>query len=386
MSGIGVMTSLHERRRPLGDRREAQVAVGHHADELLVVADDRQARDAVLAADRVELLEGAVRTDGDRVGDHAGLGPLDEVDLVGLVLDREVAVQHPEAALAGHRDRHAGLGDGVHGRGDERRPDRQLAGEARRRVDVAGGEVAVARQEQDVVVRQPHRGESSGHVRRSEAHCPILRVGTGRVRTRVRGWADRSRRRGAAWWRRGCRRRRRPRSERCRCPGGGCPGSVSVPSGPPMARGTAARVAVGAGFLTSLPSRSPPLVVPLPPLVAGEGFLPLVDACAAPACLPPPWSGRPAGPRLPPYRPGWPPLPVLPLPVAPVPGVPPSRRLPAPERPGDDTAAGTSTMAPSSRRASTSALALGAAVTSAGGPAVTAARSGRRYGRCRPSS
>ena len=51
MSGIGVMTSRTSVVRPLRDRREAQVAVGHHADELLVVADDRQARDAVLAAD-----------------------------------------------------------------------------------------------------------------------------------------------------------------------------------------------------------------------------------------------------------------------------------------------------------------------------------------------
>ena len=51
---------------------------------------------------------------GDRVGDHAGLGPLDDVDLGGLVLDRQVAVQHADAALARHRDRHPRLGDGVH--------------------------------------------------------------------------------------------------------------------------------------------------------------------------------------------------------------------------------------------------------------------------------
>ena len=68
----------------------------------------------------VELLERRVGADGDRVGDDAGLGPLDEVDLVGLVLDREVAVQHAEAALAGHRDRHPGLGDGVHRGADQR--------------------------------------------------------------------------------------------------------------------------------------------------------------------------------------------------------------------------------------------------------------------------
>ena len=35
---------------------------------------------------------------------------------VRLVLDREVAVEDADAALARHRDRHAGLGDGVHRR------------------------------------------------------------------------------------------------------------------------------------------------------------------------------------------------------------------------------------------------------------------------------
>ena len=100
--------------RPLGDRDEAHVAVGDDAEQPAVGVDDRQAGDAVLAAELVDLVERGVGADRDRVGDHAGLGPLDQVDLVGLVLDREVAVQHADAALAGHGDRHPGLGDGVH--------------------------------------------------------------------------------------------------------------------------------------------------------------------------------------------------------------------------------------------------------------------------------
>jgi hypothetical protein len=44
---------------------------------------------------------------GDRVADHAGLGPLDQVDLDRLLVRRQVAVQHPDAALASHRDGHA---------------------------------------------------------------------------------------------------------------------------------------------------------------------------------------------------------------------------------------------------------------------------------------
>ena len=102
----------------------------------VVGVDDGQPGDAVLAADLVELLQRRVGADGDRVGDDPGLGPLDQVDLVGLVLDRQVAVQHAEAALAGHRDRHPRLGDGVHRGADQRHPQRDLAGQPGGGVDV----------------------------------------------------------------------------------------------------------------------------------------------------------------------------------------------------------------------------------------------------------
>ena len=117
----------------------------------------------------VELLERRVRADGDRVGDDPGLGPLHQVDLVGLVLDREVAVQHAEAALAGHRDRHPRLGDGVHRGADQRHLERDLAGQPGRRVDVGGREVGVTRQQQDVVVGQAQGGELLGELHPSHS-------------------------------------------------------------------------------------------------------------------------------------------------------------------------------------------------------------------------
>ena len=196
-----------QRVAPVGDRREAQVSVGDDAEEVVALVDDGQARDAVAAAYLVELLEGGVLPDRHRVGDHAGLGALDEVDLVRLVLDRQVAVEDADAAVPGHRDGHPRLGDGVHGRGDERHPDRDLARQARRRVDLARDDIGLAGLEQDVVVGEPELGERGrrgrlgggrGHRRRllvarrdlrrgevgvvggaglvdSEAHCPILR-------------------------------------------------------------------------------------------------------------------------------------------------------------------------------------------------------------------
>ena len=160
---------------PLGDRREAQVAVGDDAEQLLVEVDDRQPGDAVLPADPVEVLEGRVGPDGDGVGDDPGLGPLHEVDLVGLVVDREVAVEHADAALAGHRDRHPALGDGVHRSAHQRRPQRDLAGQPGRGVDVGRCDLGVAREQQHVVVGEAHRGELLGQFLRW-LHSHILPV------------------------------------------------------------------------------------------------------------------------------------------------------------------------------------------------------------------
>ena len=56
-------------------------------------------------------------------------------------------------------DRHARLGDGVHRAGDERRGDRDPAGDPRRRVGLARDDVGVPGQEQDVVVGQSDEAE-----------------------------------------------------------------------------------------------------------------------------------------------------------------------------------------------------------------------------------
>ena len=158
-SGIGVITS-------------STLVVAHSAtgvnrrSRLVMMPSSRSSAsttgrpgDAVLAADAVEVLERRVGADRHRVGDDPGLGPLDQVDLVGLVVDRQVAVQDAEAALAGHRDRHPRLGDGVHRGADQRHAQGDLAGQARRGVDLVGRQVGVARQQQHVVVGETEGGE-----------------------------------------------------------------------------------------------------------------------------------------------------------------------------------------------------------------------------------
>src|SRR5699024_8745622 len=139
---------------PVRDGDETQVAVGADAQQAVLGVDHGQTGDPVLAADGVEVLEGGVGADGDRVGDAAGLGALDQVDLVGLVLDGQVAVQDADAAVAGHGDGHPSLGDRVHGGAGQGGAQGDLAGQAGGGVRSGGDHVGLPRQEQDVVVGQ----------------------------------------------------------------------------------------------------------------------------------------------------------------------------------------------------------------------------------------
>ena len=68
--------------------------------------------------------------DGDRVHHHAGFEFLHLPHLRGLLVRLQVAVDDADAAGLRHGDRHLGLGHGVHGRGDDRDVERDLAGDA----------------------------------------------------------------------------------------------------------------------------------------------------------------------------------------------------------------------------------------------------------------
>ena len=131
------------RRHDLGDPApvvglEPDVAVGDDADQHAVRVGDRHAGDPVARAQLLDVGDGRVRAAGHRIGDHPGLGPLDHVDLLGLLLDGHVPVQHADAALAGHGDGHPRLGHGVHGGGEQRDPQRQPRRQPGRGVRFAG--------------------------------------------------------------------------------------------------------------------------------------------------------------------------------------------------------------------------------------------------------
>ncbi len=147
----------HQRgRRGLVRGLEAHVAVGEDADQLARAAlDHREARDAPLRLDLAHLLQRRFRVDGERVDHHAALVALHLAHLVGLLGDREIAVQHPDAARLRHGDGEPALGDRVHGGRDERNVEGDLAGEPCRRVDLGRHHLGRTRFEQNIVEGEP---------------------------------------------------------------------------------------------------------------------------------------------------------------------------------------------------------------------------------------
>ncbi len=163
---------------------EAHVTVGDDADELVVLVDDRQTGDVEAAAQLVEVGEGDVRAHGERIVDHAGFGTLDDVDLGGLVVDGKIAVQHADAAVTGHGDRHVGFGDGVHCGGDRRDLHRDVAGEVSGGVHLGRDDIRLVRQQQHIVIGEAQLCENRWkwsvrgfciHIRNC-SHVPTLEI------------------------------------------------------------------------------------------------------------------------------------------------------------------------------------------------------------------
>ncbi len=147
----------------VGAGDEAEVAVGENADELAVLGDG-DAGDLVTAHDLEGGGDGFLGRDGDGVDDHAGFRALDLVDFAGLLLDGEVAVNDSHAALLGHGDGEAALGDGVHGGGHERGVEGDGAGKACLRADLGGDDVRIGGDQEDVV-----EGQGFGDFRQNHA-------------------------------------------------------------------------------------------------------------------------------------------------------------------------------------------------------------------------
>ncbi len=190
--GDEVVLGHHVADGDVGAGDEAEVAVGEDADEA-ALAGDGDAGDLEAAHELERVGDGLLGRDGDRVDDHAGLGALDLVDLAGLLLDGEVAMDYAHASLLGHGDGEARLGDGVHGGGHQRGVERDALGELGLGADLGGDYVGVGRDEQYIVEGEGFGDRACDH---GSVYCcigrgvgarrrlRIIRAGLGHERTR----------------------------------------------------------------------------------------------------------------------------------------------------------------------------------------------------------
>ena len=155
----------HRLRRVAG---EADIAVGEDAGQLAgFLLDDGNAGDMVLRHQAQRLAQRGVGVDGHRIDDHAGFEFLDPPHLLGLPFDRQVAVDHADAAGLRHGNRQPALGHGVHG--GRNKGDTKLygPGETGTGVHLGGHDPRLCRLEQHVVEGQ----------RVTNLHCASMQTG-----------------------------------------------------------------------------------------------------------------------------------------------------------------------------------------------------------------
>jgi hypothetical protein len=168
----------HPRHRQVELLLEADVAVRDDADHLVAVRGHGQSGDALRPGQREDLADRCIRPDRDGILDDAALVLLDAPDLARLVGGGHVLVHDADAAFLRDRDREAGLGDRVHGGGDEGQVQPYPAGEAGRQVDLARQHLRVRGYEQDVVEGECFLDDSHGRHSRGgpneAAQCTML--------------------------------------------------------------------------------------------------------------------------------------------------------------------------------------------------------------------
>src|SRR5207253_7697085 len=179
----------HDARRADGAGTDADLhAIGARRDELLgAFRGDHVARDHLHAMAGLDLLDHprhagrmAVRDvdddDVDARPDQSGralvgvardtdgsadqdIGVFGAADLVDLLGDGEVTMDHSEATETAERNSHGRIGDGVHGRGEDRDVEADLVREAGLGRDLGREDVAAGGDQEDVVEGQAFFGE-----------------------------------------------------------------------------------------------------------------------------------------------------------------------------------------------------------------------------------
>ena len=118
---------------------ETEVAVGYDAHKGVVGVYNRDATNFVLFHHIEGIAHRLIVADRDGVIDHAIFGSLNGLHLAGLLLNGHIFVDDTNATLTSNGNGHLALGNGVHGCGDNRGVERNVAREF-------GGQANLARQ------------------------------------------------------------------------------------------------------------------------------------------------------------------------------------------------------------------------------------------------
>ena len=147
-------------RHDIGDQLGAVAVLDdvarEQADEFAVFIGDREGAEieAALVDHLQDVADGGAGQHGHRVGNEAVDVMLHAGDLADLVLARQVVMDEAQAAVEGHGDGHARLGDGVHVGGQDRDLQAQAFREGSGQFGIPGEDLRMERGERHVVVRQ----------------------------------------------------------------------------------------------------------------------------------------------------------------------------------------------------------------------------------------
>ena len=146
---------------------EADVAVGHNTHKPTGAVGDRNAADVILLHQAQGVPYRLVLGDGDRVYDHAVLGPLHLAHLAGLGGDAHILMNNADSSFPCQGDGHRRFCHGVHGGGHNGDVEGNIAGEPRVEVYLTGKNLGIGRNEKDIVKSEAFHGNSviyKGHI------------------------------------------------------------------------------------------------------------------------------------------------------------------------------------------------------------------------------
>lgn len=115
---------------------------------------DRETAKAPFLLQGLGFTNSGALADDNRIIDKAVFVSLDLPDHGGLRVGRAVVVNDTQTTLQSHMNGHFMLGDGVHGRRNEGRLQDDVLGNGRIERDLRGSKANVARQDEEVIVRQ----------------------------------------------------------------------------------------------------------------------------------------------------------------------------------------------------------------------------------------